>query len=91
MRPFILLAVCAFAAVVNAAEPNPLPAAPQSTLERLRAAAEHLKTVGRTAEAAQVAADAEQFEKETRETLGQKRQQADALLEEIRRLERQLG
>jgi Flp pilus assembly secretin CpaC len=84
MRAFILLTMCMSAAPAWAAEPNPLPVASQTKLEQP-------KTVGHTVEPAQLAADAERIRKELTETLAHKRQQADALLEEIRQLEAELG
>ena len=92
MRAFILLAVCVlFADTSRAAEPDPAPAGSQSRLERLRAAAEHLKAVGRTAEAAQITTEAQRIQKEIKDALTEKRQQAEVLLEEIRKLETELG
>ncbi len=92
MRAFIILSLCILIAdTARGAEPAPAPNGSQSRLGQLRAAAEHLKAVGRSEESDQVAADAQRLQKEMKDALTEKRQQVEVFLDEIRQLERELG
>ena len=91
--PILLLFFMLTATLLWGEEPKPLqrPLTSTSRLQHLPAAAEHLRSAGHVAEADRVAAEAEALRKEANASLAQKREQAAALLTEVRQLEQDLG